>query len=428
MFTVFFRPSVYYLGPPVHSLFSVSLASEHISLIEFRAQANADFAKTFLTTFVSLALFQSLVYQAYVLAQLPEWTVMAYMSGDNNLESYISKDLETEFAAAGSSSSVNIVALADRAPGYDTGNGDWQTTKLFYVTKGMIANSASALADWGEKDMGDPATLIQFISWTKKNYPAKKYALFLWGHGWSWHPGYTLRDDTDRDTLDYHELKQVFNDRSVGFIDVIGFDGCNFASIEILELFQGRATAITASQEYVGWDGLEYETFLPQLLKQPTMGADQLAIIAGASATREKTWSSLATDSRYTALKTAVTALSSALISGLPTQRKNYDQAFTNTRSFWQAPADMDLYDMALNLKAQVTDTNIKNKCQAVMDAYSSIVLFERHVNSYSAVRGITINVITKAAQKDNMFTYYNSQIDFSRTTGWGSFLNQYAI
>jgi hypothetical protein len=35
-----------------------------------------------------------------------KWTVMVYMSGDNNLEDFIAKDLELELAAIGSSASV----------------------------------------------------------------------------------------------------------------------------------------------------------------------------------------------------------------------------------------------------------------------------------------------------------------------------------
>ena len=68
-----------------------------------------------------------------------KWTVMVYMSGDNNLESYISTDLETELAVPGSSANVQITALADRGPGYDKSHGDWQSTKLFHVTPGMTA-------------------------------------------------------------------------------------------------------------------------------------------------------------------------------------------------------------------------------------------------------------------------------------------------
>ena len=98
-----------------------------------------------------------------------KWTVMVYISGDNNLEDYVVKDIELELAPTGSSANVQVVALADRGPGYDTSRGDWQTTKLYHVTQGMVADSASAVADWGERNMGDPQTLIDFVDWSKTN-------------------------------------------------------------------------------------------------------------------------------------------------------------------------------------------------------------------------------------------------------------------
>ena len=58
-----------------------------------------------------------------------KWTVMVYISGDNNLEDYVVKDIELELGVAGSNANVQIVALADRGPGYDTSRGDWKTTK-----------------------------------------------------------------------------------------------------------------------------------------------------------------------------------------------------------------------------------------------------------------------------------------------------------
>ena len=140
-----------------------------------------------------------------------KWTVMVYMSGDNNLESYISTDLETELAVPGSSANVQVTALADRGPGYDKSHGDWQSTKLFHVTPGMTALPASAVADWGERDMGNPQTLVDFVNWSKTNYPADHYALYFWGHGWSWHPGVVMQDDTNAGSLDYHEMKPIMN-------------------------------------------------------------------------------------------------------------------------------------------------------------------------------------------------------------------------
>src|SRR5262245_34486242 len=73
-----------------------------------------------------------------------QWTVMVYMSGDNNLEDYIVKDLELELAAVGSTAEIQVVALADRGPGYDRSYGDWKTTKLFHVTRGMTAAAENA--------------------------------------------------------------------------------------------------------------------------------------------------------------------------------------------------------------------------------------------------------------------------------------------
>ena len=124
------------------------------------------------------------------------WTVMVYIDGDNNLEDYVVKDIETELSALGSNAGVNVVAIADRGPGYDTSRGDWQTTKVYYCTQGMLADAASAVADWGERNMGDPQTLRDFVTWTKANYPATNYLLAFWDHGYMTFQGYTSVDDS----------------------------------------------------------------------------------------------------------------------------------------------------------------------------------------------------------------------------------------
>jgi len=354
-----------------------------------------------------------------------KWTVMVYISGDNNLEDFVVKDLELELAPTGSSANVQVVALADRAPGYDTSRGDWQTTKLFHVTQGMIADAAHQVADWGERNMGDKQTLIDFVTWSKANYPADHYVLYFWGHGWNWHPGYVMQDDTNADTIDMDELKAAIP--SLGFIDVVGYDGCNMASIEVMKAWQGHATAMSGSQEYVGWDGIEYDLVLAQLAANPNMTADQVAIATSQSASHDKTWSAVAVDGRLTTLLTAVDQWAVALNNGLAANRSKYAKAFTATRNMWQAPMDKDLYDMAYEINRNVTDTNIKNKSQAVMNAFASVVLHERHVNAYSDVHGITIYHISKATEKDSNYTYYRSTLDFALLYAWDEFLNNYA-
>jgi len=380
-----------------------------------------------LTTLIVFVLVASLAGTAFAAPPTrAKWTVMVYISGDNNLEDYVVQDIETELAPTGSSANVQVVALADRGPGYDTSRGDWDQTLLYHVTPGMIADEASAVQDWGERNMGDKQTLIDFVTWTKTNYPADHYALIFWGHGWAWRPDVVMRDDTDNDSLDYPEEKAAI--ASLGFIDVVGYDGCNMATIEIFNLWHGHATAVTSSQEWVGGEGLQYDLVLEQLAAaNGAMTADQVAISFSQSASADKTWSAVAVDSRFNALVTAVDTWSTALSGGLPTNRRKYDQAFGATRSFWQAPMDKDLYDMAYEMKNKVSDTNIKNKSQAVMDAVAAVVLHERHVNAYAEVHGITIYHISKASEKDDKYWYYRSKVDFALQTGWDEFLEAYA-
>src|SRR5687767_12739354 len=354
-----------------------------------------------------------------------KWTVMVYISGDNNLEDYVVKDIELELAPTGSSANVQVIALADRGPGYDASRGDWQTTKLYHVTKDMLATPENAVADWGERNFGDKQTLIDFVTWTKTNYPADHYALYFWGHGWNWHPGWVMQDDTSNDTLDMHEVKAALP--SIGFIDMVGFDGCNMASIEVQMLWRGYATALSHSQEYVGWDGIEYDLVLAQLAANPNMTADAVAIATSQSASKDKTWSAVAVDARFDALITAVDQWSVALNSGLAANRSKYNRAFGATRSFWQAPMDKDLYDMAYEINRNVADANIKAKSQAVMNAVNAVVLHERHVNAYADVHGITIYHISKASEKDADYSYYRARLDFALQTGWDEFLNAYA-
>ena len=356
------------------------------------------------------------------------WTIMVYMSGDNNLEDFIVKDIELELGLAGSNAEIQIVALADRGPGYDTSRGNWQTTKLYHVTQGIVADPASAVADWGERNFGDPQTLIDFVTWSKTNYPADRYALYFWGHGWNWHPGWVMEDDTNVDTLDYHEQKSAIP--LLGFIDVVGYDGCNMATLEIYKLWQNKATAIAASEEYVGWNGIEYDSVIAQLRANPFMSPDQVAVASAQSAVvlgGERTFSAVAVDGRLANLLTATEQFAVALTNGLAANRKKYNNAFGATRSMWQAPMDKDLYDMASEINSAISDNNIKTRAQGVMSAISSVMLYEGHTNAYSDVHGMTIYHISKASQKDSNYTYYRSTIDLALTTSWDEFLNAYA-
>src|SRR4029078_6125057 len=171
---------------------------------------------------------------------------------------------------------------------------------------------------------------------------------------------------------------------------------------------------------------MQYDLVRAQLAANPNMTADQVAIATTQSATTDKTWSAVAVDSPFDTVCEAVDQWSVALKNGLGANRKKYDQAFTATRSFWQAPMDKDLFDMAYEMNRRVSDQGIKSTSQAVMNAVNSVVLSERHVNSYADVHGITIYHISKATEKDSNYTYYRT-LDFALQTAWDEFLDAYA-
>src|SRR5262249_45293853 len=129
------------------------------------------------------------------------WTVLVYMVADNNLEPFGLTDLE-EMSKVGSGAGFDIVVQADRAAGYVSDPvlnlGDWQGTKRLHVGSGRLEE----VSDIGEANMGDPATLADFIEWGIAQYPADRYALVLWDHGGAW-PGFGGDESTaNLDLLD----------------------------------------------------------------------------------------------------------------------------------------------------------------------------------------------------------------------------------
>ena len=353
----------------------------------------------------------------------PAWTVMVYISGDNNLEKFVVNDLEDELGAVGVERSrfrwsPSLTAGLGSTPDAATGRPPSSSTS----PRTCARMRRVAVADWGERNMGSPRTLTRFVQWTKTNYPADHYAMYFWGHGWNWHPGWVLEDDTNDDTLDVDEARDVIP--SLGDFDVVGYDGCNMASIEIMDLWHGHARAVTGSQEWVGWDGLEYDVFLEQLQDDPGMSARQLAIASSASTTTEKTWSAVDVGSRLDTLLDAVDAWSRALKRAVPDHRAALRAAFDKTRSYWQAKMDKDLYDLAKTINGHVQDREVRATGRDVMRAVRAVVLHEHHAENKAGSHGITIYGPGTERQRTD-HRYYRS-LDFAKDTHWDEFLDAF--
>lgn len=365
--------------------------------------------------------------------QKATWTIMVYMAGDNDLEPYITWDIETELARPGSNPDVEIIALADRRLHYTSLPGVWSGALLFHVTRGMKARKENAIEDWGLTNMGDPQTFIDFVQWAKDNYPADHYVLLMWDHGWGWRPGQSLWDETAQDSLDLDELESAMN--MLGPIDVVGYDACLMQTIEVQSMWRKFARAIAGAEEYVDTEGIRYNKVVSALQADPGLTAEDLAETIGRSmlSIKERTGSTVALDTEWDELLQAIDEWSVSLLQGLPDYRSDYDQARRNTLRF-DDPLFRDLYDAALELKAHVSDSNIQTKSQAVMDAVDATVLGDwHHRPRYRDAHGITIfwpqdpeDLDEPSSTEWNDFEYYRTMLSFSRLTHWDEFLAAY--
>ena len=102
-----------------------------------------------------------------------EWTIMIFMVGDNNLEDKCKADL-LEIEKAGSNEKVTVIVQTDLGP-------SGGSTKR-YVIKPNSNNSLEDDIDY-EWPETRPEVLRDFLHWSIKYHPAKRYMLLLWGHG-----------------------------------------------------------------------------------------------------------------------------------------------------------------------------------------------------------------------------------------------------
>ena len=208
-----------------------------------------------------------------------EWTVMVFVNAKNNLESYGLKDVN-EMEMVGSSDKVNIVAEVGRIKGYSSDDGDWTGCRTYYIKKDNDTNKITSpyLKETAKCDMGSWEYLVDFVKWTKENYPAKKYILVVWNHGSGWNKGGDISllnivdkgisyDDETRNHITTPQLRMALE--KVGGVDILAMDACLMQMIEVAYEVKDYAKVVVASEETEPGDGYTYNTWLDPLVKNP---------------------------------------------------------------------------------------------------------------------------------------------------------------
>jgi hypothetical protein len=253
------------------------------------------------------------------------------MNADNNLEPDGLLNFN-QLARVGSTDSINVIVQFDRIGIYAHTTPDWSQTLRFRVTRDMKPEPSAAVEDLGERNMGDPDVLADFVKWGMKQYPAEHYMLVIWDHGQGWRkfltsllkrhrtlvksraiglddtllsfrkgslllrkgsgiatpdgdeapfrsaPGAPYRsasnDQTDNDVLYNREIQDSLKGALDGKkLDVIGFDACLMSMVETMYALQGVGRYLVASEELEPARGWKYDNWLTSIIAEnPTDG------------------------------------------------------------------------------------------------------------------------------------------------------------
>lgn len=230
------------------------------------------------------------------LSEPAKWTVLVYMAGDDRnpggIEYAISQDL-AEIKQVGSTDSVHFIVQTDDA----TGTASYR----YHLRKGTDLASDRIERFNGDLNTGSTKTLVDFVQWAHRLFPAERTALVLWGHGsghddqnvyravrGSVNPRTAARlaqrrlgffsgtrrsileqgptrgygyDDTAGDFLDNGELRKALlqvKEILGRKLDILGFDACLMAMIEVAYQIHDAANILVASERTEPGDGWWY--------------------------------------------------------------------------------------------------------------------------------------------------------------------------
>jgi hypothetical protein len=331
------------------------------------------------------------------------WTFMVYSCADCDLESY-QLGYMTQMASVGSTIHVDIVVQMDRISGYSSAYGDWTDCKRFYMTEGLTPASENAIASLGEVNMGDPATLASFLVWAVQEYPSDRYFLMMIGHGWL---DGVCPDLTNHDMLTPLEIRwalsQVKTTTGV-HVDVIGFEACQQAALEIAYEIGDSADLVVSSEEVsTHW---QYRFILSDLVNaNGTMDASALAsmIVDYYAQYSWATGGTITTLSTFnlSRVKTEVAAAASALADHLIANITWYAHAVADAAaraeshaplySIEEAASCRDLYDFALEVVKGISDPPIQAAAQNLRNAIENACIAEWHGTGHPDFHGLYI-------------------------------------
>jgi hypothetical protein len=218
--------------------------------------------------------------QSAASGNLPAWTIMVYMAGDNNLEGILINNLlEMEQALP---PNVEIIVQLDRSRGFVTGYGNWTGARIyrvrrnslspdmhsFYARKSMNISlniTSQLLEELGDINSGDPVNIENFVRYVSKRFPAQRYAFVSMDHGGGWHSN--MGDDEHHTNMTIGQLtgalKKGAADLPRGRFDLVIYDMCLMGQMDVAYETASVADYMVASPPSIPSYATDYVSVLP---------------------------------------------------------------------------------------------------------------------------------------------------------------------
>ncbi|MGA1793314.1 MAG: PKD domain-containing protein [Thermoplasmatota archaeon] len=203
------------------------------------------------------------------------WTILSYISADSDLESELIGDLN-ELERVPDNADLNMVVQIDRHPEHDSSNGNWIDTRRYLVKHdetGEIASERIDDPELAEKNMDDPWTLKEFLTWGLTNYPADHYMITLHGHASG--PANGLMDDWSS-TLGGSKrmatedmgwaIRSAIDETIKRKVDVISLDVCWMGMMEAAMEVSEHADYFVGSFDQIPAAGWPYDKCIPLII------------------------------------------------------------------------------------------------------------------------------------------------------------------
>ena len=366
------------------------------------------------------------------------WTILVYMTGEN-LNTYARDDInEMEKALGTLPGSVKIVVSWDQpkssvGTAYATGGGTqsaWRTYGRSILKADSSTTTIASTFDlsFGEKNTGDPATLVDFVKWGVQQAPAQRYILQMWGHGGGT-DGSQFDSESGSDALTIGEMASALAATGMPTLDLVSYDNCLMAMAEVgVAIAPSLAGVFVASEELINGSGQDYTTAYSALkVADPaTVTAGQIA--AGMVASYQTQYQgdsgqcdtfSTAAATGYTALATAIKQFVDATATLTTANRTTLVTAANGSVTYDTTPfRDLGSF-MSKVVAATSLPQTLRTAATAVTTAISGVIVGKTSDQRSSS--GVSIYLPTTSTDA-YLSSYATDAAAFCQATGWNTF------